>query len=62
MCMLYACYDYGYDPDYVYDYACALAYQNGITPLHVASKRGNSNMVGLLLDRGSQIDAKTRVS
>ncbi|KAG7260387.1 hypothetical protein CRUP_006979 [Coryphaenoides rupestris] len=33
---------------------------NGITPLHVASKRGNSNMVGLLLDRGSQIDAKTR--
>lgn len=36
--------------------------QNGITPLHVASKRGNTNMVRLLLDRGSQIDAKTRVS
>lgn len=36
--------------------------QNGITPLHVASKRGNTNMVCLLLDRGSQIDAKTRVS
>lgn len=28
----------------------------------MASKRGNTNMVGLLLDRGSQIDAKTRVS
>lgn len=36
--------------------------QNGITPMHVASKRGNTNMVVLLLDRGAQIDAKTRVS
>lgn len=36
--------------------------QNGITPLHVASKRGNANMVRLLLERGAQIDAKTRVS
>ncbi|XP_014406022.1 PREDICTED: ankyrin-2 [Myotis brandtii] len=34
--------------------------ENGITPLHVASKRGNTNMVKLLLDRGGQIDAKTR--
>lgn len=35
--------------------------QNDITPLHVASKRGNTNMVKLLLDRGGKIDAKTRV-
>lgn len=41
---------------------CFVLLQNGITPLHVASKRGNTNMVRLLLDRGSQIDAKTRVS
>lgn len=41
---------------------CVVVLQNGITPLHVASKRGNTNMVRLLLDRGSQIDAKTRVS
>ncbi|NXU48435.1 ANK3 protein, partial [Turnix velox] len=34
--------------------------QNDITPLHVASKRGNANMVKLLLDRGAKIDAKTR--
>lgn len=27
----------------------------------MASKRGNTNMVALLLDRGAQIDAKTRV-
>ncbi|KAI1231658.1 hypothetical protein IHE44_0007736 [Lamprotornis superbus] len=33
---------------------------NDITPLHVASKRGNANMVKLLLDRGAKIDAKTR--
>lgn len=40
----------------------SLLAQNGITPLHVASKRGNTNMVKLLLDRGGQIGAKTRVS
>lgn len=35
--------------------------QNGITPLHIASRRGNVIMVRLLLDRGAQIDAKTKV-
>ncbi|KAG7279487.1 hypothetical protein CRUP_035873 [Coryphaenoides rupestris] len=33
---------------------------NGITPLHIASRRGNVIMVRLLLDRGGQIDAKTK--
>uniref|UniRef100_A0A8B9LR32 Ankyrin 3a n=1 Tax=Astyanax mexicanus TaxID=7994 RepID=A0A8B9LR32_ASTMX len=33
---------------------------NDITPLHVAAKRGNGNMVKLLLDRGAKIDAKTK--
>lgn len=39
----------------------ALCPQNDITPLHVASKRGNSNMVRLLLERGAKIDARTKV-
>uniref|UniRef100_A0A8C2D2F2 Ankyrin 3 n=1 Tax=Cyprinus carpio TaxID=7962 RepID=A0A8C2D2F2_CYPCA len=37
-----------------------LLWQNDITPLHVASKRGNANMVRLLLERGARIDAKTK--
>lgn len=36
--------------------------QNDITPLHVASKRGNTNMVRLLLERGAKIDARTKVT
>lgn len=35
--------------------------QNGITPLHIAGRRGNVIMVRLLLDRGAQIDARTKV-
>ena len=35
--------------------------QNGITPLHIASRRGNAIMVRLLLDRGAQIETRTKV-
>lgn len=38
-----------------------ISVQNGITPVHIASRRGNVIMVRLLLDRGAQIDAKTKV-
>lgn len=41
---------------------CVGCIQNDITPLHVAAKRGNGNMVKLLLDRGAKIDAKTKVT
>lgn len=36
-------------------------HQNGITPLHIASRRGNVIMVRLLLDRGAQIETRTKV-
>lgn len=38
-----------------------LPFQNGITPLHIASRRGNVIMVRLLLDRGAQIETRTKV-
>lgn len=41
---------------------CFFCPQNDITPLHVASKRGNTNMVRLLLERGAKIDARTKVT
>ena len=37
-------------------------FQNSITPLHVASKWGRTNMVTLLLDSGANINCATRVS
>lgn len=45
----------------IFYYSDFLSVQNDITPLHVASKRGNSNMVRLLLERGAKIDARTKV-
>lgn len=33
-----------------------------ISPLHVAAKWGKTNMVKLLLDKGANLDASTRVS
>ena len=34
--------------------------QHNITPLHVAAKWGKSNMVTLLLERGANLESKTR--
>lgn len=34
--------------------------QHNITPLHVAAKWGKSNMVGVLLEKGGNIESKTR--
>ena len=34
--------------------------QHNITPLHVAAKWGKANMVSLLLDKGANLEAKTR--
>ena len=44
------------------DSVLILSPQNNITPLHVASRWGKSNMVQLLLDNKATIDEKTRVS
>ena len=37
-----------------------LTFQHNITPLHVAAKWGKVNMVSLLLDKGSNLESKTR--
>lgn len=42
-------------------YACFFYFQNNITPLHVASRWGKSNMVTLLLDHEAVIEERTRV-
>jgi ankyrin len=34
--------------------------QHNITPLHVAAKWGKANMVVLLLDKGANLESKTR--
>ena len=34
--------------------------QHNITPLHVATKWGKGNMVGLLLAKGANLESKTR--
>jgi ankyrin repeat protein len=34
--------------------------QHNITPLHVAAKWGKTNMVSLLLEKGANIESKTR--
>ena len=39
---------------------CVLTFQHNITPLHVAAKWGKVNMVSLLLDKGSNLESKTR--
>ena len=44
---------------YVCMYVCL--WQNGISPLHVSSKWGRTNVVSLLLDSNANIDCRTRV-
>ena len=35
-------------------------FQHNITPIHVAAKWGKANMVALLLDKGANLESKTR--
>jgi ankyrin len=39
---------------------CGIDFQHHITPLHVAAKWGKTNMVSLLIEKGANIEAKTR--
>jgi ankyrin repeat protein len=41
---------------------CASAPQYGRTPLYVASKNGHLEVVGVLLAKGADMEAKTEVS
>ncbi len=43
-------------------FACLFVGQIGWTPLHEASSRGHIEVVRLLLDRGADIQAQTKVS
>ena len=38
------------------------AFQNGLTPLHIAAHYGHVDIAELLLDRGADTDARARVN
>ena len=46
--------------DHFFSKAVFPTFQHNITPLHVAAKWGKANMVALLLDKGANLESKTR--